>query len=366
MNTYIDSLETCIELADAGDSAAQYYLGATYCGYGFPISPIKINYEIAKEWYVKSAEQGHMDAQYYAGRLYHWHLIEYSKAIFWFRKSAEQGHLEAMEYLAEALQKNIKKQKILANYSESIFWYEKILSIKNIDINEENLEIEESLVSSVEHIFERLANIYLNAKDKEIQNVEKAFEILEKIEEKSLYIYSYVIDLYLNFNDERTYNLEKAIFMLEKKAHVSISLSFLLGKLYAGEGSEYPKEIENFCKAETLFHHCIEGHMIQAINSLFLLYKKQDKHIEAFHLLYNSYEKIEMLEKRRKKIERLYEEKGSDLDDLKNGNLFCYQESDYCKLLTNLSICYEKGLGTDVDIINAKKMLRKSKKVNFY
>ena len=105
----------------------------------------------------------------------------------------------------------------------------------------------------------------------------------------------------MNFNDERTYNLEKAIFMLEKKSTCKYKPIFLLGKLYAGEGSEYPKEIENFCKAETLFHHCIEGHMIQAINSLFLLYKKQDKHIEAFHLLYNSYEKIEMLEKEEKK-----------------------------------------------------------------
>ncbi|WP_374855540.1 tetratricopeptide repeat protein [Acinetobacter indicus] len=360
-----DSLEKCLELANAGDSSAQYYIGATYCGYGFPIPSTEVNYNIAKEWYMKAAEQGHKDAQYYLGRLYHWQLKEYSKAIFWFKKSAEKGHFEAMVYLAKALQKNIKKQNIIAKYRESIFWYEKILNIKNIDLTKGEFEIEENDLYFIENIVLNLVNIYLNADDKEIRNVDKAIKILEKTGEKSLNIYMYLVNLYLNYDDPRTYNVRKAICMLEKKANLSIDAACLLGKLYAGEESKYPKEIQDFCRAETLFNNCIENYSIEAINSLCKLYKKQEKYSEAFQVLDNSYKKIEKLKNKKKKMEKLYEDGDYNLSDFEDFETFNEDSENnrnhYCELLIEIAIFYKTGLGVKVDIESSKKYLRKAK-----
>lgn len=362
-----DSLEKCIELANSGDSSAQYYIGATYCGYGFPIPQTEVNFNIAKEWYLKAAEQGHKDAQYYLGRLYHWQVKEYGKAIFWFMKSAEQGHLEAMIYLAAALQKNIKKQNIIANYQNSIFWYEKVLTIKNIDINKRDFEIEEKDMQLVGNVVLNLVHIYLNANDDKIRNVKKAIEILENFGDKISAIYMYLIRIYLNYDDIRTYNIYKAIRMLEKKSNISVSASYLLGELYSGKNLNHPEEIQDFKKAEILFKNCIENYSIYAINSLFLLYKKQEKYVEAFQLLYESHEKISYLRKKKRKKEKLYDNGECDLREVEEVKTFDEYNEDcidtYSKLLIEISILYKEGLGTEVDMESAKKYLRKAQKI---
>lgn len=362
-----DSLEKCIDLANSGDSSAQYYIGATYCGYGFPIPETEVNFNIAKEWYMKAAEQGHKDAQYYLGRLYHWQIKEYEKAIFWFMKSAEQGHLEAMVYLAAAFQKNIKKQNIIANYRNSIFWYEKVLTIKNIDITKRDFEIEEKDIQLIENVILNLVDIYLNANDDEIRNVKKAIQILDNFAEKISNVYMYLIHLYLNYNDMRTYDIYKAIRMLEVKSNSNVIASYLLGELYSGKDLNHPEEIQDFKKAELLFKNCIKNYSIYAINSLFLLYKKQGKYVEAFQLLYESHEKISSLRKKKRKKEKLYDIGECDLKECEEVKTFDEYDENcidyYIKLLIDISILYKEGLGTEVDMESAKKYLRKAEKI---
>lgn len=56
----------------------------------------------AVTWFVKSAEQGHAEAQYFLGLIY---IIgkcvdkDKKEALKWFRKAAEQGHAKAKEDL---------------------------------------------------------------------------------------------------------------------------------------------------------------------------------------------------------------------------------------------------------------------------
>lgn len=57
--------EELLPLAEAGDSAAQYELGKSYCcmGLGFDT-------QTATEWLCKAARQGNADAMYELGRIY--------------------------------------------------------------------------------------------------------------------------------------------------------------------------------------------------------------------------------------------------------------------------------------------------------
>jgi len=52
-------------LAEAGDSAAQYELGKSYCCMG-----VGFDTQTATEWLCKSAHQGNADAMYELGRIY--------------------------------------------------------------------------------------------------------------------------------------------------------------------------------------------------------------------------------------------------------------------------------------------------------
>lgn len=90
--------------AEAGNSYAQFYLGAFYAeGLG-----VKKDYEKAREWYKKSADQGNVDAQYYLGDLYLQGLgvkKDYAKAVELFKKSANQGYAET-QYKLGIIYKN--------------------------------------------------------------------------------------------------------------------------------------------------------------------------------------------------------------------------------------------------------------------
>ena len=53
-----------------------------------------VNYKKAIEWYEKAAEQGHAEAQYNLGNMYHQGDgvdVNYKKAIELYKKAAKQG-----------------------------------------------------------------------------------------------------------------------------------------------------------------------------------------------------------------------------------------------------------------------------------
>lgn len=86
-------------LAETGDAASQYALGAMYDnGLGIPK-----NYREAVKWYRKAALQGYSYAQYNLGVMYdngHGGVPKsYREAVKWYRKAAVQGHAIAQHNL---------------------------------------------------------------------------------------------------------------------------------------------------------------------------------------------------------------------------------------------------------------------------
>ena len=91
---YKQAAKWWLKSAEQGDAEAQYYLGFMYeNGQGVPQ-----DYKQAAKWYLKSAEQGDADAQYNLGIMYESGQglpQDYKQAAKWWLKSAEQGHAEA-------------------------------------------------------------------------------------------------------------------------------------------------------------------------------------------------------------------------------------------------------------------------------
>lgn len=96
-----EKLQELIKIAESGDSQAQYELGKYYWGSGFILDIEKAEY-----WFLKSAEQGLVEAQIHLAELYDhtWLCKEkdpkkkahtWSKAEHWWLKAAELGNVFA-------------------------------------------------------------------------------------------------------------------------------------------------------------------------------------------------------------------------------------------------------------------------------
>ena len=108
--------------AEAGHIEAQYHLGCIFCleeskieDYFIP--PEEDDYldfiDNAIFWYEKAALAGHIEAQYQLGNLH----CEYGysdKADFWYQKAAEQGHVEALAELYEHREREVSWKKEVA------------------------------------------------------------------------------------------------------------------------------------------------------------------------------------------------------------------------------------------------------------
>ncbi len=98
-DTYSESLEECLEEAEAGDAAAQCKLGFMY----FMGENTSQDYYLAAKWFLKSAEQDNELAQFAIGVMYAEGAgiaQDYSKALFWLRKAAVKGNADAQCGLA--------------------------------------------------------------------------------------------------------------------------------------------------------------------------------------------------------------------------------------------------------------------------
>jgi soluble lytic murein transglycosylase-like protein len=107
----ITSFEIYQPKANQGDADAQFNLALLYyTGVGIPRDPKQAVY-----WYIKAAEQGHVNAQYKLGSLY---LDgdgkevpqDLKQAFFWYTKAADQGHYFAQENRGKILEKMSQSQ----------------------------------------------------------------------------------------------------------------------------------------------------------------------------------------------------------------------------------------------------------------
>lgn len=92
------------EGAEGGDRAAQYWLGHYHADEEpTPGSSAYVgNFQLAAEWLEAAARQGHKEAAFELGALYHFGKLprDTAEAIRWFKLAAEAGHVEAAANLA--------------------------------------------------------------------------------------------------------------------------------------------------------------------------------------------------------------------------------------------------------------------------
>lgn len=65
---------------------------------------VKASEERALYWYLKSADQGHYESQYFVGNMYRYGRgckKDKQKAIIWFKKSARQGNESSKKALIQ-------------------------------------------------------------------------------------------------------------------------------------------------------------------------------------------------------------------------------------------------------------------------
>jgi uncharacterized protein len=111
---YAAALHLWRPLAEEGDAAAQFWLGACYdLGHGVPADP-----GAAAQWYRKAAEQGHANAQHNLAHLYEVGQglppdYALTAAATWYRRAADQGYrpaqanLGALYYLGHGVRRDL-------------------------------------------------------------------------------------------------------------------------------------------------------------------------------------------------------------------------------------------------------------------
>ena len=85
----------------------------------------KKNYTEAVKWYKRAAEQGHVKAQHYLGRLYedgNGVSKDLSEALRWYKKAADQGYDHAQWYLGLCYHEG---KGVSEDLSEAVRWYKK-------------------------------------------------------------------------------------------------------------------------------------------------------------------------------------------------------------------------------------------------
>ena len=125
-----NNVKKLIESAEAGDSRAQFWLGAYHelGEKGFPQ-----DYQKAKYWYEKSAAQGNSDAQSQLAFLYYSGLgtqQNYKKAKKWYHKAALQNDAYAQYMLGIFYINGLDTKQ---NYTTAKEWFEKSALQGNID-----------------------------------------------------------------------------------------------------------------------------------------------------------------------------------------------------------------------------------------
>jgi hypothetical protein len=107
------------QLAEKGDPAAQFRLGAMYAS-GIEVAK---NPAEALRWYLKAAEQGHAAAQFNLGLIYKVGDAtppNPAESLKWFRKAAGQNIPEAQYFLGSLYETG---SGVPANYPEAAKWY---------------------------------------------------------------------------------------------------------------------------------------------------------------------------------------------------------------------------------------------------
>lgn len=124
-------------LAERGDADAQYNIGWMYMnGYG-----LRVNDELALEWWQKASRQGHSDASFSIGMLYSLGDgkidKDSDKAIDNYLVAAADGHEDAIAILKSMMLRNdpsiLKRLYSIINHHESFFGVKRRVKAKKLN-----------------------------------------------------------------------------------------------------------------------------------------------------------------------------------------------------------------------------------------
>ncbi len=111
------------ESALAADAEGQFRLAALYESFSDK------NNDRIVSWLEKAANQGHLEAQFALGKIYHFGrkgiLPDFKKAVFWYKKAAEQGDKEALRNMDLILDSASVKSKVTGDDKWDLQWYKK-------------------------------------------------------------------------------------------------------------------------------------------------------------------------------------------------------------------------------------------------
>ncbi len=117
---YAAAIREMLPLAEAGDSTAQYYVGAMYeSGLG-----VDQSYDEALKWYRGAAEQGLVMAQYHLGVIYETGqgiAKNHAEAVGWYVRAAQQGYSPAQSNLGSLYLRG--GWGLETNPSEALVWF---------------------------------------------------------------------------------------------------------------------------------------------------------------------------------------------------------------------------------------------------
>jgi len=113
-------LDSLLKLADNGDPAAQFAVGAHYATGDGVIQ----DYSEAVHWFTRAAEQGHVVAQGTLGA-YYWNALgvhqDLNQAYFW-SILAEAGGDQASKYRASILASRLTRAEVIAAQQQANDW----------------------------------------------------------------------------------------------------------------------------------------------------------------------------------------------------------------------------------------------------
>ena len=117
-------------LAEKGDDESQFKLGKIY-GRGW--LGVTKDYKQAIYWLEKAAQQGHVEAQSYLGRLYFCTVgfkEDCEQAFYWFEKAAVQGDSDAQFNLGYMY---FNGKGVKRDYEQAIYWTKKAMAQGHAD-----------------------------------------------------------------------------------------------------------------------------------------------------------------------------------------------------------------------------------------
>jgi TPR repeat protein len=116
-----EELYALIKKANEENNAeARYQIGKYYCDNFGSKDFSRAVKEVASQWFLEAAQQGHKDAQFQMGHYHYCVTFNASLTFDWFLKAATQGHIEAQRWVGHIYLHRKQTSKAITWYSKAV------------------------------------------------------------------------------------------------------------------------------------------------------------------------------------------------------------------------------------------------------